>query len=113
MWRSSLLGVVLAGVLAGCSLGSRSGAASSTTGNIGVPFPGRPYHSVVVRGTRAFFAGELALPLTVRCPQSGATGFEQVIRSPWREGRTIYGSSLSGAGMTFTASHSGTVRITC
>jgi hypothetical protein len=35
MWRSVLLGVVLAGVLAGCSLGGGSGKAQSSDGGAG------------------------------------------------------------------------------
>jgi len=74
----------LDGVLAGCSLGGGSGAGQARTTSTsqlrdGLP---PPYHSVVVRGACPFEPGELGIPLTVHCPQSGATGFKQVIRSP-------------------------------
>jgi hypothetical protein len=72
-----------------------------------------PYHSVVVRGTRAFKSGELGVPLTVHCPQSGATGFKQVIRSPLKVSIGIFGGSGSGGGMTYVKSQSGAVKITC
>jgi hypothetical protein len=76
--------------------------------------PGIPFHSVTVRGTRAFSAGELTLPLTVHCPQSGATGFKQAIRSPWKVGKVAYyGASSSGGRMAFAVGESGTVRFTC
>jgi len=115
MWRSVLLGVLMAGVLAGCSLGGGSGAGQARTTSTsqlrdGLP---PPYHSVVVRGTRTFKPGELGIPLTVHCPQSGATGFKQVIRSPLKVGVGIFGGSTSGGGMTYVMSQSGAVKITC
>jgi hypothetical protein len=110
MWRSFLLGIVLAGVLAGCSLGGGSGAGSTSQLRDGLP---PPYDSVVVRGTRTFKPGELGVPLTVHCPQSGATGFKQVIRSPLKVGIGIFGGSGSGGGMTYVKSQSGAVKITC
>ena len=116
MWRCGLLGIVLAGVLAGCSLGGGSGAGSTrarSTNELGIA-PRFPYHSVIVVGTGTFRSGELGVPLTVHCPQSGATGFQQVIRSPWWAGKiTYFGGSASGGGMTFGVGQSGTVRITC
>src|SRR3954471_16284162 len=120
MWRSVqsvLLGVVLAGVLAGCSLGGGSRASSGSLSNTMTSQLDNgarlPYHSVVVRGTRTFKPGELGVPLTVHCPQSGATGFKQVMRSPWKVGIGIFGVSGSGGGMTFAVGQSGAVRITC
>jgi hypothetical protein len=115
MWRSVLLAVVLAGVVAGCNRDGPSG------GLIGVSTPSHvnagprlPYTSVVVRGTRTFNSGELGVPLTVQCPQSVATGFKQVIRTPWKPGNvTIFGGSPSGGGMTFAVGQSGAVTITC
>src|SRR6478735_2349856 len=88
MWRSVLLGVVLAGLVAGCSLGGGSGVLSASKVTTSQLDNGAklPYHSVVVRGTRTFNPGELGVPLTVHCPQSGATGFKQVIRSPLKVG---------------------------
>jgi hypothetical protein len=51
MWRSVLLGVVFAGVLAGCSLGGGSGGAATTV-KVGVPEPltGTVSGLVVVEG---------------------------------------------------------------
>jgi hypothetical protein len=42
MWRSVLLGAVLAGVLAGCSLGGGSGAVSANGSTLSVPLGGSP-----------------------------------------------------------------------
>jgi hypothetical protein len=102
-------------MLAGCSLGGGSEAGSTgatSTSQLDIA-PGLPYHSVVVRGTRTFKAGELGVPLTVHCPQSGATGFKQLIRSPWKVGIGIFGGSGSGGGMTFVVGQSGSVKISC
>jgi hypothetical protein len=75
MWRSVFLGFVFVGVLAGCSLGGGSGAGSAQRSDVMTSQldigPGLPYHSVVVRGTRTFKSGELGVPLTVHCPESG------------------------------------------
>ena len=117
MWRSVFLGVVFVGVLAGCSLGGGSGAGSAQRSGVMTSQldigPGLPYHSVVVRGTRTFKSGELGVPLTGHCPESGATGFKQVIRSPWKVGIGVFGGSASGGGMTFVMRQSGAVTISC
>jgi hypothetical protein len=114
MRRSVLLGAVLAGMLAGCggSGGADSQGRDVTTSQLdnGAKLP---YHSVVVRGTRTFNPGELGVPLTVHCPQSGATGFKQVIRSPLKVGIGIFGGTSSGGGMTLVVSQSGAVTIGC
>jgi hypothetical protein len=98
MWRSVLLGVVLAGVLAGCSLGGGSGAAggikrSSPAENVRVPRPAPEYQPV---------------PVLLTCPRAG---FRQVIRSPLDVGlSSIYGA---GGGMIFAVDQSERMRITC
>ena len=118
MWRSVLLGVglVVGVVLAGVLAGGGSGRPIGDTGvqsNAMTSQARLPYHSVVVRGTRTFKSGELRIPLTVHCPQSGATGFKQVIRTPLKVGTGIFGGSSSGGGMTYVKSQSGAVKITC
>jgi hypothetical protein len=59
MRRSVLLGVVLAGVLAGCSLGGGSGAGTVSTPHVGVPVPptGRVTGLVVTEGGPAIIGG--------------------------------------------------------
>jgi hypothetical protein len=115
MWRGLASTVALAAMAAGCGLGGASGAGSAGgTASAGSVAAGPPYHSVVVRGTRTFSTDDLAVPLTVHCPQAGASGFQQVIRTPWKAGLTgIYRGSASGGGMVFAVDDSGNVRISC
>ena len=49
MWRSVLLGVVLAGVLAGCSLGGESGAGSAVTAQARATGGDVTAHGMIVR----------------------------------------------------------------
>lgn len=115
MWRSVALGVVLAGVLAGCSLGGGDGAASQTSKT---GYPLTPIHKFrVPNGTsRSFAAGRLTYPLTVGCPKPvGATnrsGFHQVIRTPITHG-TFYGDSTNGTSITITVRASGRIEFAC
>ena len=122
MWRSVLLGVglVLGVVLVGVLVGGGSGRPTGDTGVQSNAMTSQldngrtlPYHSVVVRGTRAFNPGELGVPLTVHCPQSGTTGFKQVIRTPLKVGLGVYGGSANGGGMTYVVRQSGAVTISC
>ena len=97
MWRSVALTVILAAVAAGCGLGGGSGAGSTDdAATVASTSAGPPYHSVVVRGTHTFSTDDLALPLTVHCPQSGPGGF-----------------GANGSGMVFAVDESGNVRISC
>lgn len=114
MWRSLALTVTLTAMAAGCGMGGGSGAGSTggaaTTGNAS---PGPPYHSVVVRGTRTFSTDELAVPLTVHCPQAGSDGFTQVLKEPWKAGMNGIYHGVNGSGMVFAVDESGDVRISC
>ena len=106
--------VALAAVAAACGMGGGSGAGSTgggaTAGSISA---GPPYHSVVVRGTRTFSTDALAVPLTVHCPQAGATGFTQVLSDPWKAGMNGIYHGADGSGMVFAVDDSGQVRISC
>jgi hypothetical protein len=113
MWRGLALAVALAAVAAGCGLGGGSEAGSSGGAASGSAAAGPPYHSVVVRGTRTFSTHDLAVPLTVHCPQAGPGGFTQVLNDPWKAGMNGIYHGANGSGMVFAVDDSGTVRISC
>ena len=113
MWRSTALAVALIWGLSGCGLGGGSGAGSTGAATVGSTSAGPPYHSVVVRGTRTFPTDDLAVPLTVHCPQAGAGGFTQVLNEPWKAGMNGIYHGTNGSGMVFAVDDSGTVRISC
>ncbi|HWH64797.1 MAG TPA: hypothetical protein VNS99_01800 [Gaiellales bacterium] len=105
--------VILAAVAAGCGLGGGSGAGSTGAATVRSTAAGPPYHSVVVRGTHTFSTDDLALPLTVHCPQSGPGGFTQVLNDPWKAGMNGIYHGANGSGMVFAVDESGNVRISC
>ena len=106
--------VILAAVAAGCGLGGGSGAVSTGgAATVRSTSAGPPYHSVVVRGTHTFSTDDLALPLTVHCPQSGPSGFTQVLNDPWKAGMNGIYHGANGSGMVFAVDESGNVRISC
>jgi hypothetical protein len=114
MRRSVTLTVTLAVMAAGCGMGGGSQARS--TGGAATAWSmsaGPPYHSVVVRGTRTFSTDDLAVPLTVHCPQAGTEGFTQVLSEPWKAGMNGIYHGANGSGMVFAVDDSGNVRISC
>jgi hypothetical protein len=114
MWRSVALTVSLAAVAVGCGMGGGSGAGSNGgAATVAGTSAGPPYHSVVVRGTRTFSTHDLAVPLTVHCPQAGPGGFTQVLTDPWKAGMNGIYHGTNGSGMVFAVDDSGTVRISC
>jgi hypothetical protein len=114
MWRTLALIATVTAVATGCGLGggseARSTGGSATAGSTPT---GPPYHSVVVRGTRTFSTDDLAVPLTVHCPQAGPGGFTQVLTDPWKAGMNGIFHGTNGSGMVFAVDDSGTVRISC
>ena len=63
MWRSVLLGVVLAGVLAGCSLDAQGGPASGTNGRLGALYEPNASSLRLLRGDKS--------PVTIRTLRGG------------------------------------------
>lgn len=72
MWRSVLLGVVLAGALAGCSLGGRSGQAGSTSESLGALREGGSGKTDVLIQVRSTGNPRRRFGLEVRCPGNNA-----------------------------------------
>jgi hypothetical protein len=119
MWRSVALLVVVAGVLAGCSLGGGSGAGSASSGTATYARPSVPVHKIRVPfgQTRTLAADVITYPLTVICPrpttQTFGSGLTQVIRSPLRNGGGYFGDSIAGTSITIVVQSSGAWRLTC
>jgi hypothetical protein len=77
MWRSVLIGVILAGVLAGCSVGGGSeGAASQARTSVGAPGNLTPTALAEVRVSRIPLRFTGGMPLaSVKCDATEYTGF--------------------------------------
>lgn len=121
MWRNILTVVIVAGVLAGCSV---NGGSDNLPGASGAGSGSSQPQSVHVRKirvpfgqTRTLAAEVITYPLTVICPrpatQTFGSGLTQVIRSPLRHGGGFWGDSLAGTSITIVVGPSGAWRLSC